>query len=592
MQVADALWERIKPTALQFRSTLGRPPKAPPDLLARFKSYALHAAFKPFLVMLSAGTAQQYSYADALQETRRWAQVLAQNGVQPGDRVFIALTHRPEIYFCFLGAMWIGAIPTIIPFPTPKQDPVIYWAEYQSMFAQVEPRVLVTYAANIEPVTAALAGLPCAVIDVDAPEVAYAKALASCEPLHADPDGIAVLQFSSGTTGLRKGVMLSHGQIARHMQAYAGAIDFGARDTVASWLPLYHDMGLIACFLLPLHCGATIVALDAFEWVAKPWSLLEVIETYGARFTWLPNFAFHHIVRTLPDGRVFKLGGMRAFVDCSEMCRPDTLEGFAEAMRAHGVRREQLQASYGMAETVFAVTQTQLGEPPRTVAIDRRLLETSRIVRAVDGAHGNNRQSFLSCGRIVGDLDVRIMPLDDTPGATTDNADDNYAGEIEVRGGHLFSGYFRNKMASEAAITDGWYRTGDLGFVHEGELFVCGRKKEMLIVHGRNYYAHDIEAIVSSIAHVKPGRAVVFSVEDTGSGSEEAVVLLETEQSTSTDHRALQRAVKAAIFDRMELTVRSVVVVAPGSLVKTTSGKLSRAQNKARHLAGQIAEAT
>lgn len=592
MQVADALWEHIKPAALRFRYTLGRPPKAPPDLLARFQSYASNAAFKPFLLMLSTGTAQQYSYADALQETHRWAQVLSQNGVQQGDRVFIALTHRPEIYFCFLGAMWIGAIPTIIPFPTPKQDPAIYWAEYQSMFAQVEPRVLVTYAANIQPVTAALAGLPCAVIDVDAPEVAYAEALASCEPAHVDPDGTALLQFSSGTTGLRKGVMLSHGQIARHMDAYARAIDFSARDTVASWLPLYHDMGLIACFLLPLHCGATIVALDAFEWVAKPWSLLEAIETYKARFTWLPNFAFNHIMRTLPEDRVFKLDGMRAFVDCSEMCRPDTLQQFTEAMRAHGVRRAQLQASYGMAETVFAVTQTELGEPPRTVAVDRRLLETSRIVRVVDGSHGNNRQSFLSCGKLVGDLDVRIVPLDDTPGATTDDAYENHAGEIEVRGGHLFSGYFRNEAASAAAIADGWYRTGDLGFIHEGELFVCGRKKEMLIVHGRNYYAHDIEAIVSGIAHVKPGRAVVFSVEDAGSGSEEAVVLLETEQSSSGDHRALQRAVKAAIFDRMELTVRSVVVVAPGSLVKTTSGKLSRAQNKARHLAGQIVETT
>ena len=592
MQVADALWEHIKPAALRFRSTLDRPPKAPPDLLARFKSYASNASFKPFLLMLSAGTARQYSYADALQETRRWAQVLSQNGVQQGDRVFIALPHRPEIYFCFLGAMWIGATPTIIPFPTPKQDPIIYWAEYQGMFAQVEPRALVTYAANIEPVTAALAGLPCAVIDVDAPDVADAEALGSCDPLPADPDGIAVLQFSSGTTGLRKGVMFSHGQIARHMQAYAGAIGFSTRDTVASWLPLYHDMGLIACFLLPLHAGATIVALDAFEWVAKPWSLLEAIETYQARFAWQPNFAFHHIVRTLPDDRVFKLGGMRAFVNCSEACRPDTLEQFAEAMRAHGVRREQLQVSYGMAEAVFAVTQTELGQPPRAVAVDRRLLETSRIVRAVDGAHGNDRQSFLSCGKIVGDLDVRIVPLDNTPGATTDDADENRAGEIEVRGGHLFSGYFRNKAASEAAIAGGWYRTGDLGFIHEGELFVCGRKKEMLIVHGRNYYAHDIEAIVSGVAHVKPGRAVVFAVEDAGSGSEEAVVLLETEPSSPTDHRALQRAVKAAIFDRMELTVRSVVVVAPGSLVKTTSGKLSRVQNKARHQSGLTVEAT
>lgn len=562
----------------------------PHYIVDRLKSLASQTRFKPALVCVGAGLIRQYSYGDALQETRRWGRILILEGVRPGDRVFMALKHRPETFFCFLGAMWIGAIPTIIPFPTPKQEAGIYWAEYRGMFAHIDPRVIVTYAENIDPVRMALDGRPSSVIDIDAPAIMDAGVLETSEPFAAGADDIALLQFSSGTTGLRKGVMLSHGQIARHMDAYARAIDFSAKDTVVSWLPLYHDMGLVACFLLPLYAGATIVALDAFEWVARPSMLLEAMETYRASIVWLPNFAFHHIVRTLPEGRVFKLGGVRAFVNCSEPCKPDTFAHFAAAMSDHGVRREQLQTCYGMAETVFAVSQSAIGQAVRAVTVDRRFLDTAWKVRVVDNAHANG-QTFLSCGRVIAGLDVRIAPLDHALDGDSAGNGGGCVGEIEVRGGHLFAGYFRNEEASRAALVDGWYRTGDLGFFNDGELFVCGRRKELLIVHGRNYYAHDIEAIVSNVEYVKPGRAVVFSVEDEKSGSEEAVVLVETEGSEPAKHRDLRRAVKAAIFDRLELTVRSVIIVAPGALVKTTSGKLSRAQNKARHLAGQLAEA-
>jgi acyl-CoA synthetase (AMP-forming)/AMP-acid ligase II len=526
-------WLSGNPITLNSRAW--RKPKEHPEtsetscnLLARLRDHAAHSKLKPFLVISGGGLIRQYSYGDAWLEARRWAQILRQAGVLRGDRVFIALKHRQEIYFCFLGAMWLGAVPTIIPFPTPKQDPAIYWAEYTTMFAHVEPRAFVTYADNIAPVRAALAGQPCALIDVDVPAVAYAETPPDGDPPLAETGDIALLQFSSGTTGLRKGVMLSHRQIARHMEAYTRAITFEARDTVASWLPLYHDMGLVACFLMPLHAGATVISLDAFEWVARPWTLLEAIETYRASVTWLPNFAFHHIMRTLPEERTFKLGSMRAFINCSEPCKPDTVEQFAATMRAHGVSREQMQVCYGMAETVFAVSQTPLGAAPRILTVDRQLLEASQRIRRVDAADAHG-QGFLSCGKIIGDLEVRIAPPDDGLDAPHDRPREDRAGEVEVRGGHLFSGYFRNETASKAAMVDGWYRTGDVGFIHDGELFICGRTKELLIIHGRNYYAHDLEVIASGVEHVKPGRAVAFSLEDASSGSEEAVVLVETE---------------------------------------------------------------
>jgi fatty-acyl-CoA synthase len=561
-------------------------------LLEALKRHETRHRFKPFLVSCENGLTKQFSFGDALAQTRRWAHILDQAQVRQGDIVFIALQHRHEIYFCFLGAMWLGAVPAIIPFPTPKQDTALYWHEYKAMFAQVKPRALVTYRENIPALREALAGQACAVLDADDPELIGVVALHDPEPVAVAPGEPAFLQFSSGTTGLRKGVALSHAQVAQHMAAYSRVLGFDGKEVVASWLPLYHDMGLIACFLLPLHAGATIVSLDAFEWVAQPWRLLQAMDTYRATFAWLPNFALQHMVRTLPAEAAFDLRHVRAFINCSEVCKPETVRGFLDAMRVYGVRPEQLHTSYAMAEAVFAVTQSPLERAPRTIAVDASLLDRFSRARFVDPSYRNGR-SFLSCGKVLDDLEVRIVPQ---AGSTADNVHtavpgEIAVGEIQVRGGYLFSGYFRNDEATHAAMTEGWYRTGDIGFIEGGELFICGRLKEMLIVHGRNYYANDIEAIVGSVAGIRPGRSVAFGIDDPDSGSEEAIVLAETAATDTTVRAALQRDVKGAVFNRLDLTLKSVVLVGPGTLVKTTSGKLCRGTNKTRYLQPEPVEA-
>ncbi|MFC5741206.1 AMP-binding protein [Dyella tabacisoli] len=543
--------------------------------------------FKPFLVSHEDGLTRQFSYGDAFDETRRWADILSRNLVQKGDIVFLALKHRHEIYFGFLGAMWLGAIPAIIPFPTPKQDMDIYWREYRAMFAQVNPRLLVTYADNIPAIRDALAKQPCTILDIDDRSLVSATALSELKPVCGALNDTALLQFSSGTTGLRKGVMLSHGQLLQHMVAYSQAIGFSSKDIVASWLPLYHDMGLIACFLLPLYAGATIVSLDAFEWVAQPWKLLQALDTYRATFAWMPNFALQHVVRTLPGDLVFDLQHVRAVINCSEVCRPQTAQTFLDTMRSHGLRAEQLQTCYGMAEAVFAISQSSLETSPRSVTVDRYLLERFSRARIVDPYYRNG-QTFLSCGHVLESVQLRIVPLapaDEVLSSTLDAAPgDIDVGEIQIRGGYLFSGYFRNDDATRAAMTDGWYKTGDIGFIEAEELFICGRLKEILIVHGRNYYANDIEGIVSQVDGIKPGRAVAFSIEDADSDSEEVILLAESDATAGETRTSIQRAVKTAVFNRMELTLRSVLLVAPGTLIKTTSGKLCRETNKTRYL--------
>jgi len=342
-------------------------------------------------------------------------------------------------------------------------------------------------------------------------------------------------------------------------------------------------MGLLSSFLVPLSVGARIVSLDAFEWVARPPMLLEVIERYRAQFTWMPNFAFNHLANTKPKDAEYDLRSMRAFISCSEPCKPEAFSRFVDVFGADGADDRRLQTCYAMAETVFAVTQSALGSPPRTLHLDGALLDREGRIGIVDaGAPG--ARGFLSNGGPLPGMEVAIARGADrvrlAPGVSSE-----HAGEILVRGAYVFSGYYRNSEATAQAFDGDWYKTGDIGFVQGGELFVCGRIKEILIVHGRNYYANDIEDVVNSVGGVKPGRAVAISVFDPRTQSEEAVVIAETEISDRKTAATLRRNVKQAVFDRLELTLQRVELVPPGWLVKTTSGKISRKDNRERYLA-------
>ena len=534
-------------------------------LLDSLRRRAQSEPWKPALVLLAAGRIQQFSYAELWTEAERAARRWASVGAGPGQVVFIVLRHGWQAYAAFLGAMRAGLLPAFLPYPTPKQDPALYWASHCELFARVRPAALLTYADNAAELAAAAQGA--AVLTLE-----NFDALPGADNLPGGPsaDLPAFLQHSSGTTGLKKGVQITWAQLAAQVDSYASTLGFGPDDKVASWLPLYHDMGLITGFLMPLGLGATIVSIDPFEWVSRPTLLHEAIETYRATFCWLPNFAFAHLVRTAGGEDRHDLSSIRAFINCSEPCKAETFEAFLERFAGQGVRPEALQTCYAMAETVFAVSQSQTGRPPRVLEIDADRFEAAgEIIRAGEGAPRPRR--LVSCGPPIAGIETRVAA---SPGE---------AGEIEVRGSFVFDGYFGNSEATAEAFADGWYRTGDLGFLDGGELFVCGRRKEMLIVHGRNYYANDVEEVLAGAAGVKSGRAVVFAVFDPVTQSEEAVAMVEAAQA-GADPVALKRAVKKAVYDRLELTLRSVEILAAGELVKTTSGKVSRDENRRRYL--------
>ena len=483
-----------------------------------------------------------------------YARLFRESGVTPGSVVVVCLRHGPSLYPAYLGAMLAGAIPSFVPFPTVKQDPALYWEAHRVLFARVEAAAVLTYDQNATDLATVLP--PATRLLVDDP-----ARMLSAEPPPGwvddvtvpDLDAIALLQHSSGTTGHKKGVMLTHRQIAQQVDAYAGALGLTADHRIASWLPLYHDMGLVTAFLAPLCLGATVVSLDAFAWADDPHSLLRAIDAYHCEFTWLPNFAFNHLVRTRQGDEAYRLDHVRAFVSCSEPVKADTFATFADTFAPHGVRPEQLQVSYAMAETVFAVTQTPVGRPPRTTEIDG--------------------VTQVSNGPTLEGIELRVDPVATGP-----------VGELEVRGPWVSDGYYRNPEATTESFVDGWYRTGDLGGVIDGEVYVLGRRKDVIIHHGVNYYAHDIEAAAATVPGIKAGRCAAVAVFDPGSGSERIEVIAERDGAPDDDQR-LVSALKRAVSDRFNLAVDNVHVVEPGWLVKTTSGKVSRSENLAKLLA-------
>jgi acyl-CoA synthetase (AMP-forming)/AMP-acid ligase II len=544
-------------------------------ILEELKRHALEKRTEPCIVHWSDETCQTISFEECDRISDRLSAAVKANAGIGSRVVLIVLKHHLLQLPLFLGCMKAGLIPCFLPFPSTKQDPFLFWRTQAAVLQRIDAALIVTYAELIDRVRALAETTGVSVADIDE--------LNRCSDASAmslpDEGDIALLQHSSGTTGLNKGVALSHRQISAQIQAYAAVAQIDHRSVIVSWLPYYHDMGLFTGFLIPVSLGATVVCLDAFEWVHQPRSVLELAQRFRATHCWMPNFAFNHILNTISDEQTFDLRSLTMLVNCSEPVKPATLQRFAERFASSGLALGAVKACYAMAEACFAVSQTVAKEQFKVGWYDSERLERKhRAVRCEPDAPA--ARAYVSNGPAIEGVEMRIRSESDASGA---NAIGAAVGEIELRGRFVFSGYYRNEDATAAAFDGGWYRTGDNGFVDQGELFVVGRRKDVLIVHGRNYYAHDIEAIVSSTAGINPGRVVAIGVPNDDSGTEDAVILAETDEPGAA-YGAIRREVKRALYSSLGLTPSLVELKPRGWLVKTTSGKISRTHNVAKYL--------
>jgi acyl-CoA synthetase (AMP-forming)/AMP-acid ligase II len=425
----------------------------------------------------------------------------------------------------------------------------------------------VVYDALIEPVTEASGGTGAVIVAASGVEN-----VAPAEPgVLPAADATALLQHSSGTTGLKKGVMLSYRAITAQLAAYRQALSLSPQTQirVASWLPLYHDMGLISSFLLPVWHGAPILSVDPFEWTRDPLLLFEAIQNFRGTHAWVPNFSLLHQVRSARGNRRYDLGSLQALIGCSEPNKPEAFDAFTARFADWGIAGSTLQTCYAMAETVFAAAQSHIGVKTRRLAVDREALQT--LGEALPPTGAAEQTVLLSNGPPIPGCDIRILKDCVFVG-------EKRVGEICISAPYLFTGYHNNTEATDKAFLDGYLRTGDLGFLEGGEVFIVGRVKDIIIVNGKNIVAHDVEAAISRVQDVKPGRAVAFGRYVEQVGSEQLVVVAER-LGAEADDAATIRAISNAVSEEVGVGCSDVRMVEQGWLIKTTSGKISRSDN-------------
>lgn len=529
-----------------------------------------------FLNLRRSGREKAVTFSDLWSGAQSYAAALERSGASKSSVCIIMLEHGEDLYFAFLGAMLYGAIPAFMPFCTPKQDPVLFWDNHQKLFARIDVGVLITFDTNRDLALQALGGdRPLILQSEVVPLASEADWPENARPASSD---VAFLQHSSGTTGLKKGVMLSHDAVMAQLEAYTPTIGFDRDCVIVSWLPVYHDMGLIACLVMPMVIGATVVHLDPFEWVSAPLTLLDAVQERRGTHMWMPNFAFNHLVGNRRKNEIWDLSSLRVISNCSEPCRIESMSRFAEVFSGSGVSPATPQVCYAMAETVFAISQTELGSAVQPLRVSREgLIEDHRMKVPTSP---DDERVLASCGRPIADMKVRIDIGDGL------NADEGQVGEICVTGPSLYTGYYKLPDVTADKLRGGWHYTGDLGFLWEGQIYVTGRRDDLMIVRGRNFYSHDIEAVINEVPGVHPGRTVTFTIENANLGTAEAVALVEPAEGA--DLADLRRRLRAAVEDASGLVLGRVKFVTRGSLTKTTSGKISRETNRKRFLEDQL----
>ena len=498
-------------------------------------------------------------------------------GITKGDRVALMLRTERAFFESFFAALLIGAVPVPLYPPVRAEDLLAYARRQQGILRNAEARVLVTFA-EAERLAALIRGqVPCLESITTADRLRVQRAAAAFErPAPEDP---ALIQYTSGSTGDPKGVLLSHGNILANVRAIGEAFEIRSNDVAVSWLPLYHDMGLIGLWLGALYFGVPVAIMSPLAFLARPSRWLWAIHAHRGTISAAPNFAFDLCARKITDAEIegLDLSSWRIAVNGSEAVSPDTIERFARRFAPYGFKAESMCAAYGLAESSVALTLAPLRRAPRMDRIARDPFERTREIRPAS-AVDRRALRFVSCGRPLANHDVRIVDRSDRA------VDQRVEGRIHFRGPSVTHGYFRNADVTRAAVHDGWMDSGDLGYQVDGELFVTGREKDLIIQGGRNLCAEEIEAITSSVPGVRPNCVAAFAVPDPATGTERVVVVAETRDQDPARREALQRSVRNALVTGIGTPPDVVVIADPRTVLKTSSGKIRRSAMRAAYL--------
>jgi fatty-acyl-CoA synthase len=507
---------------------------------------------------------------------------LRERGLAPGQTVALMLRSEPAFFDAFFGVLLAGGIPVPI-YPPYRRDRIEEYARRQiGILDNAEARALITFPEALR-----VAGVLSAEVR-SLREVFTAAALArpgATASLPAREAGdAALIQYTSGSTGAPKGVLLSHANILANIRAIGQALAIRPDDVAVSWLPLYHDMGLIGSWLGALYFGIPIVILSPLAFLSRPARWLAALHVHRGTLSAAPNFAFDLCVRKVTDAEMegLDLHAWRLALNGSEPVSAETIERFTRRFAAIGFRPDSMCPVYGLAEASVALTVPTLGLGARVDTIERGLFQQAGRARPAP-ADDPSPLRLVGSGRPLPGHEVRIVDRAGQP------VGDRVEGRIEFRGPSVTSGYFRNPTATREAFHEGWMDSGDLGYWADGDLFVTGRQKDLIIKAGRNLYPQEVEEIVGAVDGIRKGCVAAFGVHDPRIGTERLVVVAESRERDAARRARIEAAVMDAVVTALGVPADAVLIAGPGAVLKTSSGKVRRNATRAAYVAGAIA---
>ncbi len=525
---------------------------------------------------------RDYPFSAVAAEAERRGRLLRRAGLEPGDRIALVVPDGRDFVLTFLGAVRAGIVPVPMypPLALGKMD------GYLDTARRIMTAAGVKQLLTSKSMSALLWGLVPKVPSLedlittdrlaegqDAPEVDL-----DARPIRADD--LCFLQFTSGSTADPKGVMVTHGNLIANARAIMteGLGAYGDRgDRAVSWLPLYHDMGLIGFVISPLFTTVPVVFIPTLSFVKRPGVWMETMSKYQGTISFAPNFAFGLAAKRARGVDKIDLSRVRVLGCGAEPIHAGTLRRFADAFAPAGLRGDALMPCYGMAEATLAMAFDRVDQPFGTVVIDRDRYEADgQAVPARDGLE------LVGCGRTFSGHQLGVM------GPGEQLLPDGEVGEIVFRGPSVTPGYFGNEAATQAALQNGWLHTGDLGFMREGQIFVSGRMKDLIILNGRNYHPQAIEWEVEQLEGVRRGNVVAFST--SGEHSEQLAVAVETKVTDPDARAALEEAVRVRVRQNLGVEVKHVALIGAGALPKTSSGKLQRSRTRRAFEEGSLGQ--
>jgi len=526
--------------------------------------------------------AARISYADLLQAARRVASGLVARGLQPQQAVALMLPTGRDYLAAFFGALLAGGIPVPIYPPARLAQIEDHLRRHARLLDNAQAAFIVT-VPQAKRVAAQLAAHVPSLAEIVTPQDIDVEAM----PLlhRARPGDIAFLQYTSGSTGDPKGVVLTHANLLANLRAMGPSFRVTSEDVFVSWLPLYHDMGLIGAWFGSLYFAMPLVLMSPLAFLARPARWLQTISRHRGTITAAPNFAYELCAKKLDEADLagLDLSSLRLALNGAEPVSPATLEAFIERFVPCRLQPEAITPVYGLAESSVGLAFPPLGRGPRIDSIRREaLVREGRALPAEEG--GANVMRVPACGRALPGHAIRIVDASD------DELPDRHVGRLQFRGPSATRGYYRNPEATARLIRDGWLDSGDYAYMVEGEIYLTGRVKDLIIRGGRNLYPYELEEAVGAIPGIRKGCVAVFASTDPANATERLVVMAETRERNEAAREALRRKINEAALDVIGMPADEIVLAPPHGVLKTSSGKIRRAASRESFESGRVGE--